>query len=137
MLFRSFSNTHTAGDKALDLTLDAIEKGSARAGYSLEQIRAKRHSIDHCTMNPRPDQIPRLKKLGIIMSCAPKYIEDASPRILRDYGEKYLTWVAPVKSLIDAGVRTVLEIDDRDIFKTGTAFSYLDLLVNQIGRAHV
>ena len=26
-------------------------------------------------MNPRPDQIPRLAQLNVIMSCAPKYIE--------------------------------------------------------------
>ena len=125
-----WSGTHTAGDKALDLTLDAIEKGSARAGYTLDQIRAKGHAIDHCTMNPRPDQIPRLQKLNIMMSCAPKYIEE-SPRVLRDYGEKYLAWVAPVKSLLDANVKTVMEVDDNEIFKVGTVFHYLDVLVNR------
>jgi predicted amidohydrolase YtcJ len=125
-----WAGTHTAGDKALDLTLDAIEKGSARAGYNLDQIRAKEHAIDHCTMNPRPDQIPRLQKLNITMSCAPKYIED-SPRVLRDYGEKYLTWVAPVKSLLDANVKTVMEVDDNEIFKVGTVFHYIDVLVNR------
>jgi predicted amidohydrolase YtcJ len=125
-----WAGTHTAGDKALDLTLDAIEKGSARAGYTLDQIRAKEHAIDHCTMNPRPDQIPRLQKLNITMSCAPKYIED-SPRVLRDYGEKYLSWVAPVKSLLDANVKTVMEVDDNEIFKVGTVFHYIDVLVNR------
>lgn len=125
-----WAGTHTAGDKALDLTLDAIEKGSARAGFTLEQIRAKRHAIDHCTLSPRPDQIPRLQKLGIIMSCAPKYIEE-SPRVLRDYGEKYLTWVAPVKSLLDAGVKTVLELDDQGVHQTGTVFHYLGVLVTR------
>ncbi|HWP56853.1 MAG TPA: amidohydrolase family protein [Candidatus Acidoferrales bacterium] len=125
-----WAGTHTAGDKALDLTLDAIEKGSARAGFTLDQIRAKGHAIDHCTMNPRPDQIPRLQKLNIIMSCSPKYIE-GSPRVLRDYGEKYLSWVAPVKSLLDANVKTVLEIDDNEIFKVGTVFHYIDVLVNR------
>jgi predicted amidohydrolase YtcJ len=125
-----WAGTHTAGDKALDMTLDAIEKGSARAGYSLDQIRAKEHAIDHCTMSPRPDQIPRLQKLNITMSCAPKYIEE-SPRVLRDYGEKYLTWVAPVKSLLDANVKTVMEVDDNEIFKVGTVFHYIDVLVNR------
>ena len=126
-----FVNTHMAGDGTLDLTLDAIERGSARAGFSLEEIRAKRHAIDHCTMNPRPDQIPRLKRLGILMSCSPKYIEDTSERVLQDYGERYLTWVTPAKSLIDAGVRTVLEIDTHGIGEYGTVFHFLDLLVNR------
>lgn len=131
-----FANTHIAGDKTLDLVLDAIEKGSKRAGLSLDQIRAKRHASDHCTMNPRPDQIPRIKKLGIIMSCSPKYIQ-RSRRVLRDYGEKYTTWVAPVKSLINAGVRTVLEIDDRRMSERGTVFHYIDLLVNREARGKV
>ena len=125
-----WAGTHTAGDKALDLTLDAIEKGSARGGFSLEQIKAKGHAIDHCTMSPRPDQIPRLQKLNIIMSCSPKYIEE-SPRVLRDYGEKYLEWVAPVKSLLDANVKTVLELDDNEVFKVGTVFHHLDVLINR------
>ena len=129
-LGQRFANTHTAGDQTLDLTLDAIERGSARAGLSPEEIRAKNHVIDHCTMNPRPDQIPRLKRLGITMSCSPKYIE-TSGRILHDYGEEYVKWVAPVKSLIDAGVRTVLEIDTHEISQHGSVFPYLDLLVNR------
>jgi len=124
------AGTHTAGDKALDIMLGAIEKGSARAGLTLEQIRAKRHSIDHCALNPRPDQIPKLKHLNIFMSCAPKYV-DNSPEVLRDYGEKYLAWIAPVKSLIDGGVKTVLEVDDREIFKVGTVFHYIDTMVNR------
>jgi predicted amidohydrolase YtcJ len=126
-----FSNTHIAGDKALDLVLNAIEKGSARAGLSPQQIREKRHAADHCAMNPRPDQIPRLKALGVFMSCGPKYIEDGSPKILRDYGEQYTGWVAPVKSLVDAGVKTVLEIDDHEISRHGTVFHYLGVLVNR------
>lgn len=124
------AGTHTAGDKALDLMINAIEKGSAQAGFTPEQIRATGHAIDHCAMNPRPDHIPKLKQLGITMSCAGKYVEN-SPQVLRDYGEKYLNWISPVKSLVDAGVKTVFETDDRDIFKTGTVFYYLDLLINR------
>jgi predicted amidohydrolase YtcJ len=125
-----WAGTHTAGDKALDLTLDAIEKGSAKAGFTADQIKAKEHAIDHCALSPRPDQIPRLQKLNIMMSCGPKYIEE-SPRVLRDYGEKYLSWVAPVKSLLDANVKTVMEVDDNEIFKVGTVFHYLDVFVNR------
>jgi predicted amidohydrolase YtcJ len=124
------AGTHTAGDKTLDLMLDAIEKGSAKAKLTPEQIRAAGHAMDHCALNPRPDQIPRLKNLNITMSCAPKYIED-SPEIMRDYGEQYISWIAPMKSIIDAGVKAVFESDDRDIFKVGTVFHYLDYMINR------
>lgn len=125
-----FSNTHIAGDRTLDEVLDIIEQGSKKAGFTLEQIQAKRHAVDHCTMNPRPDQMPRLKKLGIIVSCAPKYIENTSPELLRDYGEKYLTWVAPANSLIETGVKTVLQTDVH-YTPTKGPFSFLERLVTR------
>jgi len=36
-----------------------------------------------------------------------------------------------VKSLVDAGVKTVLEIDDHEISRHGTVFHYLGVLVNR------
>jgi predicted amidohydrolase YtcJ len=125
-----FSNTHVAGDKTLDEVLDIIEKASQEAGLSPEQIRAKRHAVDHCAMNPRPDQHERLKRLGIMMSCSPKYIEDVAPGIARDYGEEYLQWNVPVKSLIDAGVKTVMELDIH-LTPQKNAFYYIQLLLTR------
>jgi predicted amidohydrolase YtcJ len=106
-----FSNTHIAGDRTLDVTMDMIEEGSARAGMSIEQIQAKRHASDHCRLNPRPEQIPRLKRLGIIMSCAPKYIGGDGPEVSQDYGEQYLDWLVPLRSMIEGGVMVVYESD--------------------------
>jgi len=124
------AGTHTAGDKALDLMIESIEKGAKKAGLTLDQIRGTGHAIDHCSLNPRPDQIPKVKELGFMMSCSPKYIE-GSPEIMRDYGEKYVTWIAPMKSLIDGGIKTVYETDDRDIFKVGTVFHYIGIMVDR------
>ena len=42
-----------------------------------------------------------------------------------------LSWVAPVKSLLDANVKTVLELDDNEVFKVGTVFHHLDVIVNR------
>jgi predicted amidohydrolase YtcJ len=121
---------HIAGDRALDHLMDAIEEASRKAGLSADEIRQKRHATDHCTINPRPDQIQRLKKLGMIVSCAPKYVEDAAPRILRDYGEEYLKWNVPVKSMVDAGLKPVIELDSR--LKTDkNAFYYMQILITR------
>jgi len=109
------AGTHSAGDKATDVMLDIIEKASAEAGLSLEQIRGKNHVIDHCTMNPRPDQIERAKKLNIMWSCAPKYLLRAE-RVMRDYGEEAAhRWVLPIQGILDAGGRVTWEQDDADL----------------------
>jgi predicted amidohydrolase YtcJ len=109
------TGTHSAGDKATDVMMDIIEKASAEAGFTLEQIRAKNHAIDHCTMNPRPDQIERAKKLNITWSCAPKYLLRTN-QVLRDYGEEAAhRWVLPIKSIIDAGGRVTWEQDDAEL----------------------
>src|SRR3990172_8180806 len=59
---------HTGGDQDIDYLMDAIEAGSKRAGFTIDAIRAKRHAFDHGAGAPRPDQIPRMKRLGMIAS---------------------------------------------------------------------
>ena len=127
---------HVAGDLALDHLMDAIEKASKEAGLKPSEIQAKRHAVDHCLMNPRRDQYERIKRLGIIVSCAPVYIELSAPRILRDYGEEYLKWNLPVKSLTEAGVKTVMELDT-ELKPSKNAFYYIQLLLTRevAGRA--
>lgn len=96
------TNTHVAGDGAVDYYLDVIEKASKDAGMTLEEIRAKRNVIDHCAISPRPDQIERAKKLNIMWSCAPRFIESAAD-VSRDYGEKYAhEWIAPIQNILRA-----------------------------------
>ncbi len=125
-----FSNTHIAGDRTLDITMDMIEQGSQRAGMSIEQIQAKRHASDHCRLNPRPEQIPRLKKLGMIMSCAPKYIGGDGPEVEADYGAQYLDWLVPMKSMLDGGVMVVYESDTHAVAGVGH-FYYLGQMVTR------
>lgn len=109
------AGTHSAGDHATDILLDIIEKASAEAGMSVEQIRAKRHVIDHCTLNPKPEQIQRAAKLGIMWSCAPKYLANNAHRVQRDYGEAPAhNLVVPVKAILDAGGRAVFEQDHHE-----------------------
>jgi predicted amidohydrolase YtcJ len=127
-----WGNTHIAGDRTLDVALDMIEQGSADAGMTEEEIRAKRHASDHCRVNPRPDQIPRLRKLGIIMSCAPKYITGDGPDVAADYGIDYLSWVVPMRSIIEGGVKAVFEIDSHAVAGEGVFF-HIGQYVNRMG----
>ena len=103
---------HVAGDVTLDVVMDIIEEQSKLAGMSIEEVRAQRHAIDHLTVNPRQDQIPRMKDLGLFMSAQPKYIESTAPMIEKTVGSAFTNRVVPVKSLLDGGVRTVFGTDE-------------------------
>jgi predicted amidohydrolase YtcJ len=99
------------GDLDVDYLLEAIERGSKEAGFTPEQIRAKRHAWDHLTLSPRPDQIERLKKLGMAVGGAPFFYMQNAPQVFERYGEQAVQWSVPKKALIDAQVPTGFEID--------------------------
>ncbi|OFW31080.1 MAG: hypothetical protein A3J28_06530 [Acidobacteria bacterium RIFCSPLOWO2_12_FULL_60_22] len=107
---------HSWGDKDIDYLMDVIEEESAKAGFTLEQIRAKRHAFDHGGGAPRPDQIPRMKKLNMMASeiNTALWEDESHPGTLvyaNKYGMEYANWVVPRKSMTDAGIMTTAEID--------------------------
>ncbi|OFV96257.1 MAG: hypothetical protein A3F68_09530 [Acidobacteria bacterium RIFCSPLOWO2_12_FULL_54_10] len=122
---------HTVADKDIDNLMDIIEKASLEGGMTVDQIRAKRHGFDHGVMSPRPDQIDRIKKLGLIASGNAPEIWQASPAIMQYYGERAAGWVVPKKRLNDAGVINTFEYD-RAIGTTDfTAFTLLSWLITR------
>ena len=98
-------NTHVAGDKAADQLMDLIEAASKDGGLTAEQVKAKGHSMDHCRLNPRPDQIERGKKLGIIWACGAHVLNDAAGMSVVFDEEAVQRWTLPVGSIIRAGAR--------------------------------
>jgi predicted amidohydrolase YtcJ len=125
------TGTHAAGDAAADHFMDVIEQASAAAGLTLDDIRARSHVIDHCALNPRPDQIERGRRLNIIWSCGPKYVDGGAP-VARLYGEAYAhTWVAPVGSILRGGGRVAMEMDTSDVRKHGGPFYYVAKLLHR------
>jgi predicted amidohydrolase YtcJ len=56
------ASIHTAGDKALDIVLDAYEKANKE-----RPIAAKRWSLEHL-LYTRPDQFKRIRDLGLVVS---------------------------------------------------------------------
>lgn len=107
---------HSGGDKDIDHLLDAIETVSKEAGLSLEEIRSKRHAFDHASGAPRPDQIPRIKRLGMMVSMINTVLwenrtdYDVSFRA-RNYGIEYANYAVPRKSVTEAGIMNTQEID--------------------------
>lgn len=102
---------HTDYDKDIDYYLDTIESASKEAGLTLDEIRAKRHSYDHGALSPRPDQVVRLKKLGMMVGNRDMQIWQFAPEQLKNYGEKAVEWISPRKSETEGGVMNTFEID--------------------------
>jgi predicted amidohydrolase YtcJ len=105
---------HTGGDKDIDYFLDSIEEGSKKAGLTLEEIRAKRHAFDHSAGAPRPQQIPRIKNLGMSISMLNTILWEThrgASEIAKQYGIEYTNWVAPRATATKAGIMTSFEID--------------------------
>jgi predicted amidohydrolase YtcJ len=107
---------HSYADKDIDYLLDGIEKASKEAGLTPQQIAEKRHAFDHAMGAPRPDQLPRIKKLGMMVSMINTAIwenrtgYDASFRA-RDYGIEAVRWSVPRKSVTTAQIMNTAEID--------------------------
>ncbi|MBI3896008.1 MAG: amidohydrolase family protein [Acidobacteria bacterium] len=107
---------HSYADKDIDYLMDAVEIASREAGFTVDQIRAKRHAFDHSSGAPRPDQIPRIKMLGMMTSMINTVLwEDRTDYDMtfrvRNYGIEYAGWTVPRKSVNDAGVMHTFEID--------------------------
>jgi predicted amidohydrolase YtcJ len=91
--------THAVGDAAMDLALAAY--GAADADRA---ISGRRWSIEHGFI-PQPDQLPRMKKLGLELSVQ-DHLYLAGPSLVKYWGQKRAFWTTPVKYYLDAGLPT-------------------------------
>jgi predicted amidohydrolase YtcJ len=100
---------HAYGDKGVDYVMDQVDQAMKMdPTITLDYIRSRRFSSDHCGFYPRPAQIPRLAHFGWYISCGGNVLGRSYPW-LKQYGLQYANWISPVKSLLDAKVKTVYE----------------------------
>jgi predicted amidohydrolase YtcJ len=91
--------------------MDSVEEAmEIDPTITLEYVRSRRFSSDHCGFYPRPDQMPRMAKLGWWISCGGNVLSRSYPW-LEQYGMQYATWISPVKSLIENGINVVYEME--------------------------
>ena len=99
-----------------DGTYDAVFhmlEGLIQSGkLTLPQVKQLRIGMDHNVL-VRPDQVPKLAAYGIMPSFGgyQLYEDIKGPAFLRQFGEDYLRWMMPVKSLVEAGVHITLGTD--------------------------
>ncbi|MBI4464923.1 MAG: amidohydrolase family protein [Acidobacteria bacterium] len=106
-----YAGAHHGADKDVDYVMDIIEQASKDGGLTAEEIRAKRHTVDHSGMFPRPDQVDRMKSLNMAADGNAFEIYQAAPAVFETYGERAVGWVVPKKRLNDAGIINTFEMD--------------------------
>ena len=100
---------HAYGDKGVDYLMDTVDEAmQLDPTITLDYVRSRRFSSDHCGFYPRPDQMPRMANLGWWISCGGNVLSRSYPW-LEQYGMQYEKWISPVKSLISHGIRVVYE----------------------------
>ena len=114
--------------------MNLIEEASTEGGLTGEEIRLRRHTVDHMMMWPRPDQIPRLKKLGMIVGGTDRYIRLNSAAVLRDYGEAALDWIVPRGALLEAGIMNGFELDKPYEVTDATVFDDIYWMMSRKGQ---
>jgi predicted amidohydrolase YtcJ len=71
---------------------------------TLEYVRSRRFSADHCGWYPRQDQLERMARLNIHLSCASKEIDDQGAFIPKIFGEQYANRIGPINSILKSGM---------------------------------
>jgi predicted amidohydrolase YtcJ len=92
--------THAVGDAALDLVLDGYEAANAE-----RPIGAQRWAIEHLFVS-RPDQLVRLKKLGVALSVQ-NHLYLAAPSLKKYLGAERASQITPVKTYLEQGLLVV------------------------------
>jgi predicted amidohydrolase YtcJ len=88
--------THAVGDAAIDEVLAAYEAANAE-----KPIVGRRWTIEHGFI-PQPDQFPRMKKLGLVIS-AQDHLYLAGPSLVSYWGAARAARTTPVRSYLDQG----------------------------------
>ncbi len=92
---------HVSGDGALQLMFDVYQA----TGMTDQKIRTLRIESDHCH-SVTPEQVQLAARLGHTFSCD---AAETPTRVIKEgYGEEYLTWNAPVASMLKAGANVVI-----------------------------
>lgn len=95
---------HTQGDRAIAMTLDAIET-AMRASPRIDT----RHRIEHCGY-PTSPQIERMASLGVIPVNQPNFLVDSGDDFLRHLGQR-AHGLQPLRAELDAGIHPVISSD--------------------------
>ncbi|MBU7028513.1 MAG: amidohydrolase [Theionarchaea archaeon] len=96
---------HVVGDKAIDMTLDAIE-------YAVKSAPRKdpRHRLEHLII-PTDDALKRIAQNNIVVSYQPAMIYFGGEEAINLYGEERAQRFVRLRTLLDMGVTVCINTD--------------------------
>jgi hypothetical protein len=102
---------HAYADKGVDYFMDAVEAAMKdNPAITLDYIHSIRLSSDHCGFYPSMEQLPRMAKLKMMISCGGNVLSRSFPWIAPTrYAPQYIKRIAPIRSAIEAGVMPTVE----------------------------
>jgi predicted amidohydrolase YtcJ len=113
---------HAQGDRAIAMTLDAIEAGSGgRSGG--------RHRIEHAGYPA--GELERIARLGVTLVNQPGYLYDFGDTFLKTLGKR-AHWLQPLRDELRAGIPVVLSSDS--FVTTFNPFHHIAAAVNRTTR---
>jgi amidohydrolase family protein len=103
---------HHYSDGTFDALIHLIESEISSGKLTLDQVRAMRISTEHSPMI-RPDQLPLLAKYNVMPGFNGYQVQGdiKGGAFLKNYGEQYMNWMAPMKSYMAAGGHPVFNTD--------------------------
>lgn len=106
---------HGEGSDGVRRFIEMVDLARRNRGWSVEDVKKLRFTVEHApVIGKQPDVVEGLKKYGIMVSISPGYFADA-PDYAKDYGPAVLPFIAPIKSLLNAGVKVVGQNTPRNV----------------------
>ena len=103
---------HGYGDGVFDALFNMFDELQKEGKMSLEQIRALRLSVEHAPVI-RPEQAEKMGYYRMQPALQGYQVQGdiKGGAFLKAYGEQYMTWMLPVKTMIGAGAHPVISTD--------------------------
>jgi predicted amidohydrolase YtcJ len=92
---------HAIGDRAADVALDALERAQR-----LRPRPGARHRVEHAGLI-RPDQLPRLARLGVSVVVQPSFLRHFGDDYAAIMGEERAPWLYRGRAFLDHGIPLV------------------------------
>ena len=120
--YQRYVLNHVYGDKAFDNFLNIVDRViETNPGITLQYIQSRKMSSDHCGFYPRKEQLARIKRFNMIISCDPMFLDRSYPW-LKVYGMEMANRIGPIKSMLNAGIMVTAE-SEMDV-ETGKGPTY-------------